>query len=287
VGDDPDSDSKDFKQKDYLRIDVIGFGDTRLEPAPADYQLRDAILAGDAGAIRAAVVAGAELRTVPDHSCSALGLALHQRSEGDARRPVVAALLELGADINEPDGEPEIPAALDSFFTDEAELIDVLEVLLAHGADVNARDKKTLSRFESPLHTVARKGWVAIAKFLVSKGADACATNALGHVPRQSAEAAADSIREFGEADAKATYAPIISFLTDAERGGGDLDWKQDAEESSRRELRRRREMKEAVAGIGAGLKALSLIMGKGPSPEKLAEAMDLIEPGESPDRLL
>ena len=50
-------DRKEFKPKDYLRIDLIGLGNTRLEPSPADLLLRDAITAGDLDAVRSAVVA--------------------------------------------------------------------------------------------------------------------------------------------------------------------------------------------------------------------------------------
>jgi hypothetical protein len=274
-------DSKEFKRKDYLRIDLIGFGNTRLEPSPADHQLRDAIIAGDVEAIRAAVADGANLTTVPDHHCSALHLALSHEREGESRRTLVATLLELNANPNDPAEEPLVHVLLDPLFVDEAEVIDVLELLTAHGADVNARGKELLSKIESPLHPAARRGWVAIAKFLVSKGADPRATNDFGDLPRQTAEKAEASIRSFGEAEAKAQYAPIIAFLADAEAGRADLEWKKDAEEASRREQLRQREMKVALGKIGDGFKALGKIMGKGPSPEAIAGALTLIEPDE------
>jgi hypothetical protein len=154
-------------------------------------------------------------------------------------------------------------------------------VLTARGADVNARGKALLSKIESPLHAAARRGWVAIAKFLVSKGADARAANDFGGLPRQTAEKAEASIRSFGEADAKAQYAPIIAFLGDAEAGRADLEWQKDAEEASRRELRRQREMKVALGKIGDGFKALGKIMGNDPSPEAIAGALTLIEPDD------
>ncbi len=218
-------DRKQFKPGDYLRIDLIGFGDARLEPAAADLQLRDAITSGDIEAIRSAVAAGADLRTVPVHGGSPLHLALNQGHQGGSRRAMVAALLELGADPNDPGGESVIHIVLDPFVADEAELIDLLELLTARGADVNARGKELLSRTRSPLHVAAQRGWLAVAKFLVSKGADPRATDALGHTPRQTAEAAADSIRGLGAEEADAKYAPIIAFLADAEAGRADLDW--------------------------------------------------------------
>jgi Ankyrin repeat len=274
-------DRKELKPKDYLRIDLIGFGNTRLEPAPADFQLRDAILAGDAHSIRSAIADGANLLTVPDHYCSALHLALGASKEGESRRTTVATLLELGADANDPGGESPIHALLEPLFVDEAEVIDVLSVLTAHGADVNARGKESLTKIRSPLHVAAQNAWLAIAKFLVSKGADVHATDVFGHIPRQTAKRAENSIRSFGEADAKAKYAPIIAFLADAEAGRADLEWQKDAAEASRRELRRQREMKLALGEIGAGFKALSKVMGSDPSPEALADVITLTQPDE------
>jgi hypothetical protein len=274
-------DSKEFKRKDYLRIDLIGFGNTRLEPSPADHQLRDAIIAGDVEAVRSAVGAGANLTTVPNDNCSALHLALSHEREGESRRALVATLLELGANPNDPGEEPAVHVLLDPLFVDEAEVIDVLGLLTSHGADVNARGKELLSKIETPIHAAARRGWLAIAKFLVSKGADARAANDFGDLPRQTAEKAEASIRSFGEADAKAQYAPIIAFFADAEAGRADLEWQKDAEEASRRELRRQREMKVALGKIGDGFKALGKIMGKDTSPEAIAGALILIEPDE------
>jgi hypothetical protein len=274
-------DRRQFKPGDYLRIDLIGFGDARLEPAAEDLQLRDAITSGDVEAIRSAVAAGADLRTVPVHGISPLHLALNQGHQRGARRAMVAALLELGADPNEPAGESVIHVVLDPFVADEAELIDLLELLTAHGADVNARGKELLSRTRSPLHVAAQQGWLAVAKFLVSKGADPRAADALGHTPRQTAEADAGSIRGLGAEEADAKYAPIIALLADAEAGRADLDWQRDAEEASRREHRRRREMKLALGRIGEGFKALGRISGDDPSDQALADAITFTQPDE------
>ena len=274
-------DHKEFKRKDYLRIDLLGFGDTRLEPSPADYQLRDAILAGDVAAIRSAVAAGAILGTIPDHKCSALHLALQPRPNGEQRRAVVATLLELGSNVNDPSGESVIHAVLAPLFVDEAEVIGVLELLVAAGADVNARGKEMLASTRAPLHIAAQRAWLAVAKFLVSKGADAGATDALGRTPRQTAQAALASLRSLDGARAKAEFAPIISFLADAEAGRADTAWQQDAEEASRRELHRQRELKVATGKIGEGFKALGQIMSKNPSAEALADAVTFAQPDE------
>src|SRR4051812_6894472 len=273
-------DRKEFKRGDYLRIDLIGFGDARLEPSAADHRLLEAITAGDVEAVRAAVADGADLHRLPGHDASPLLLALSPRRDGTSRRELAAALLELGADVHQPGQEPPVHAVLDTFFEDEAELIELLELLTAYGADVNARGLDLITRTESPLHAVARKGWLAVAKFLVSKGADPGATDALGRLPRQSAEAAAESLKGIG-GDKDGKYAAMIAFLDDAAAGRADLDWHADAEEASRRERRRKREMKVALGKIGAGIKALGELSGDDPSPEAVADAITYAQPDE------
>jgi hypothetical protein len=272
-------DRKEFHPEDYLRIDLVGFGDAKLEPSATDHQLLAAISAGDVAAVRAAVAAGADLHRLPGQNTSPLHLALTSGREGKSRRELVAALLELGAGVHEHGQEQPVHVVLDSMIADEAELIDLLELLTAHGADVNARGNEVLSRTQSPLHVAARRGWLAVAKFLVSKGADARATDALGHTPRQAAEAAADSLKELADAESDAKYAALIAFLDDAVAGRADLDWRADAAEASRRELRRKREMKLALARIGAGFKALGQIEGDDPSAQAVADAVTFTQP--------
>lgn len=237
----------EFKPGDYLRIDLVGFGDARLISPAADHRLLEAITAVDVEAVRAAVAAGAALHRLPARHTSPLLLALGSRGEGKSRRDLVAALLELGADVHEPGQEPPVHVVLglDTVFADHAELINLLELLTAHGADVNALGQDVLSRSQSPLHVAARRGWLAVAKYLVSKGADVHATGAPGHTPRQAAEAAARSLVglvEFFGAEPDAKYEAMIAFLADAEAGRADLDWRADAEEASRRKQRHKRE---------------------------------------------
>lgn len=274
-------DSKEFDSGDYLRIDLIGFGGTRLEPAGADHQLLGAIKAGDADAVRSAVAAGADLHRLPGEDTPPLHLALRLSREGKPWRDVVTALVELGADLHEPGHEPPIHVVLDTFIADQAELIDLLELLTAHGADVNAEGVGLVTRGVRPLHLAARRGWLAVAKFLVSKGADPRAANLLKRTPRQAAEAAVQSLKGFSDGDTDAKYAAVIAFLDDVEAGRADLDWHADAEEASRRELRRQREMKVAFSQIEAGMKTLGRIAGDDPSPQALADAITFTQPDE------
>jgi hypothetical protein len=273
-------DRREFKAGDYLRIDLIGFGDARLEPSAADHQLLAAITAGDVDAVRVAAAAGADMHRLPGHAVSPLSLALGWRGDGKPRRAMVAALLELGADVNQTNQELPVHIVLDPIFADQAELIDLLELLTDHGADVKARGRELMSQTGSPLHTAARKGWLAVAKFLMSKGADVRAVDALGHTPRQTAEAAAASVAELKD-DEETTekYRAMIAFLTEAEAGRADFDWRADAVQASRRELRRKRKMKLAFGRIGEGMKALGRISGDEPTAEALVDAVVFAQP--------
>jgi len=274
-------DRKEFRPDSYLRIDLLGFGHTRLEPSLADRHLRDAINEGDIKGVRTAVAAGADLHRVPVYEVSPLHLALGRCNDPKAQRDLVVALLELGADVNEPDQEPLVHVVLDHTFADQAQLIDLLELLTSRGADVNARGINLLTRTGSPLHVAARKGWLAVAKFLLAKGADIHAADALGKTPRQTAEDAARSLQEngFDDPQTNGSHAAMIALLADAERGGADLDWHADAEEASRRELRRRRKMKVAFGRIGEGFKTLGGLMDEDPSAQALVDAVVYAQP--------
>jgi hypothetical protein len=203
-----------FKARDYLRIDLIGFGDARLEPSPADHQLLQAITTGDVASVHNAVAAGAELHRLPNHKISALHLALYLTREGKSRRDVVAALLELGAAVDEPDGEAPVHVVLNAMDEDQEErIIEVFELLRSHGADIHATGRGMFVDRVSSLHLAARKGLFEVAKYLVSRGADVRAKDLLGRTPRQSAEAAAQSLKEFKSRETDARYATVIAFL--------------------------------------------------------------------------
>lgn len=69
------------------------------------------------------------------------------------------------------------------WLAEEADYIEVLEVLLAANVDANARDK----RMDTPLHIAARSGFVAGIPLLIQGGADPTLTNAKGLTPFHSA----------------------------------------------------------------------------------------------------
>lgn len=113
---------------------------------------------------------------------------------------LVRALLELGADPNAPDpaGFPSLLAALSS---DREDRLAVLELLLAHGADLGQRGINDWT----PLHWAAAGDDVAAVAFLLARGADPTARTRIDdrNTPLEEAEmlgkaAAAEVLRRHG-----------------------------------------------------------------------------------------
>jgi ankyrin repeat protein len=62
------------------------------------------------------------------------------------------------------------------------DVLDLVELLLKFGADVNAQDKNNVT----PLHLASCKGWLSIARMLLDHGANANAKDDQGQTPLQS-----------------------------------------------------------------------------------------------------
>jgi len=76
------------------------------------------------------------------------------------------------------------------------------ELLLEHGADINARDNED----QTPLHTAAEYGRVAVVKLLLTHGADVNSKDLRGDTPLQTAvwrleTEVAEIIRQHGGTD--------------------------------------------------------------------------------------
>ncbi len=82
---------------------------------------------------------------------------------------LVSTMLELGADPNVDDGDgyPPLIAALTGGSA-QADVRDLVELLLAHGADV---DRRGVNGY-APLHVAAEQGDLAMVDLLMSHGAD-------------------------------------------------------------------------------------------------------------------
>jgi hypothetical protein len=95
---------------------------------------------------------------------------------------------------------------------------DLAPVLIAAGADVNARDK----RDERPLHLAAEYGNVAVARVLLDRGAD---VNARGRMDRRPLHAAADGLSGTQNVDGRLRVAQLLigrgANVNAKVRGGG------------------------------------------------------------------
>ena len=223
-------DESQLRRFEFRRIDLIGFGDARLEPAPADVALGEAIDRGDVAAVRSAVAAGASLRHLPVEGGTPLGRAIRQVHPSEVRLALVSTLLDLGADPGEGDRRAVSIPLVEPAFT-ESEAVDVLDVLAARGVDVAAG----FLGWTTPLHIAAERGWLAVAKLLIAFGADPNAKDDAGMTPRRKAMEMRRGFKRQNPENAEATYGPIIAFLKAAEAGRRlDLDWRAAAEESRR-----------------------------------------------------
>jgi|GEM_PF-2755536 len=275
-------DDREFNPEDYLRIDLVGFGNARLEPSPADIQFREALESGDLDALRAAAAAGADLTQLAARPGTPLQAVLSARYTDHAqRRALIATLLDLGVDPSDPLIESPVHTLLEPLMIDEAKTIDLLELILARGANVNALGGALLNLGQTPLHVVARRGWLAIAKYLVSRGANVHATDLKGQTPRQAAATAAEAVAEYFQKESDVKHKNLITFLIEAEQGGAPLDWKAEAEAATRRETRRKREMKLAFGKIKTGFESLGKLQPEEVSAEHLAEAATYVQPDE------
>jgi ankyrin repeat protein len=97
----------------------------------------------------------------------------------------VRALLELGADANYR-ADHGFPSLLAAISTDREERYEIVELLLAFGADLQQRGVNDYT----PLHCAAAKNDLRMAEFLLSHGADRSAKTRIDDftTPQQEAE---------------------------------------------------------------------------------------------------
>ena len=142
--------------------------DLQAVNADGNTALHSACMWGDPGVVRALLNRGADLHAKGFDAFTPLHCAVdHGHLE------IVRLLLERGADVEAHDTHPQgggTPLLLAAYSTlsTEGELLAVTELLLASGADINARMKSG----EIPLHRAALNNYTRIAQALLDGGAD-------------------------------------------------------------------------------------------------------------------
>ena len=108
----------------------------------------------------------------------------------------IRTLLELGADPNYGDhaGFPSLIAALTC--ADREDMYEILELLLAHGADIQQRGANDYT----PLHWAVADGNIKAAEFLLAHGADPDARTGIDDYATPLEEAEILGLTEMAEA---------------------------------------------------------------------------------------
>lgn len=168
-------------------------------------KLTEAIKRCDPAAISEAVAAGAALDSLPGTSVSPLLSALFMWGKPQWKQSV-EALLKLGCPVNgAPGGEPPIVAGAQSF-VGEAMSLAIAQLLVEHGADVNAADASgQTALFEA---VVNRK--LELVHFLMEHGADPQAATASGQTVLEWLRHRVESDQEYGYSE----YAPVLEAVT-------------------------------------------------------------------------
>jgi ankyrin repeat protein len=150
----------------FVIVLTLTLGLNQAPSETANLQLLQAATTGDAAAIRAALVAGADVNGAADTQITALGAAaLYGHLE------VVAALLAAGAEVEmDQGGQTALMLAAGQGHT------AVVEALLARGADIAAKDKEGLTA----LMAAASANRADTVRALLTRGAAVNAANAEG-----------------------------------------------------------------------------------------------------------
>lgn len=134
------------------------------------YALMAAIDADDSAAVAEALANGA-----PRNAADSTGSTPLTRAATQGNMQIVQALVEAGADVNQPDRATYQATALMVATTNNS--VDIAQYLIANGADVDAVD----AFGDSALNWAAYYGWVGYVRVLLEVGANA-------HQPSQHSE---------------------------------------------------------------------------------------------------
>ncbi len=141
------------------------------------HPLGDAAQRGHEDVVKLLIASGANVNL----HAQGRGSALHAAAQR-GRSTILDLLIANGADVNlnARAGTPLHLAARGRAQVDDEKCAEMVEKLLAKGADVNAKNPQA---GRTPLHIAARRGRRKAAELLVAAGADVNAKGAMGHTP--------------------------------------------------------------------------------------------------------
>ncbi|MGH7137467.1 MAG: ankyrin repeat domain-containing protein, partial [Pirellulales bacterium] len=188
----------------YLRLDGPGVADG---DSGASIALEEAIESCDAEGIREAIAQGASLTVLPDSCMPPLLAALYKFEEPDWKE-CVELLIELGCPVNGVKNDPPIIYCVGEDFA-VPEALEAVELLLAHGADVNA----TNFHGHTALFRCVVENRVDLVRFLLEHGADPNAKGPNFDSPVEWLRKASGGGLNF-DFDKRTRYAELLSLLT-------------------------------------------------------------------------
>ena len=246
----------------------------KTKPSPTAKQLLEAINAGDVAAVEAAVAAGADLNFLPGMSDNALSHAVSRALDDPAKGvPVVEALIRAGANVNDGGAGQNAPLwhAFDMCFADLHKKLPVLQALIRAGADLNVRAVTSYPKGRTPLHVAAGSGDMEMVEFLLANGADPSATDAKGKTARQDAQATVRGMLKMIDDEDGQHTGPIkrvVKYLERVEKGevkpaagaAAEKDWEQVAAADKAAAEARAAKLKQSFADLGEMFKQLGAV---------------------------
>jgi len=177
TGRQPLADAAGYGHEEIVKLLVAKGVDVNTTFNRGRHPLGDAVLAGHEEVVKLLIASGAEVNL----HAEGRGTALHAAARYGHSK-ILDLLIANGADVNlnARNGTPLHRAALGRGSVEDEKNAEIVEKLLAKGADVNAKDPR---QGRTPLHQAADRGRYKTAECLIAASADVNATDNEGKTP--------------------------------------------------------------------------------------------------------